>query len=89
MALTKKTVTDKIETVKAKNHYVLQVREVIEVYENENLLSTSFNRYTLNPDHDIDSISDATVKTQFEAIMTAKVKKEYQTFQADRSPSSA
>tara|TARA_B100000902_G_scaffold334177_1_gene333185 strand:+ start:229 stop:501 length:273 start_codon:yes stop_codon:yes gene_type:complete len=85
MALTKKTTTDKIETVKDQNFYILQVREVIEVYDDGNLISTSYHRYTLNPDHDIDSITDATVKAQFKAIMTAKVKKEYQTFQANRS----
>lgn len=85
MELTKKTATDKIETVKDQNFYILQVREAIEVYDDGNLLSTSYHRYTLNPDHDIDSITDATVKAQFKAIMTAEVKKEYQTFQANRS----
>ena len=84
MALTKKTTVDKIETVKNQNFYILQIRETTEVYDDENLLSTSYHRYTLNPDHDIDSITDATVKAQFKTIMTAEVKKEYQTFQANR-----
>ena len=85
MALTKKTITDKIETVKDQNFYILQVRETIEVYDDGNLLSTSYHRYTLKPDHDVDSITDATVKAQFKAIMTAKVKKEHQTYEANRS----
>ena len=80
MALTKQTVTDKIESVRAQEHYILQVREAIQVLEDGNLLSQSFHRYVLNPDHDVSTISDATVKAQFEAVMTSEVKANYQTF---------
>ena len=31
MALTKQTITDKIESVRVKDHYVLQVREMIQI----------------------------------------------------------
>ena len=82
MGLTKQTITDKIETVgvNSNSHYVLQVREAIQVPEDGNLLSQSFHRYVINPDHDVSTISDATVKAQFEAIMTDTVKANYANF---------
>ena len=80
MSLTKKTITDKIETVRAKDHYVLQVREAIQVLEDGNMISQSFHRYVLDPNHDISTISDATIKVQFEAIMTDEVKANYTKF---------
>ena len=80
MGLTKQTITDKIESVRAKEHYVLQVREAIQVLEDGNLLSQNFYRYTLTPDHNVSKISDATVKAQFEAIMTDEVKANYTKF---------
>ena len=80
MALTKQTITDKIESVRAQEHYILQVREAIQVLEDGNLLSQSFHRYTLAPDHDVSTISDATVKAQFEAVMTKEVKDNYAKF---------
>ena len=33
MALTKQTITDKIESVRVQDHYVLQVREAVQVLE--------------------------------------------------------
>ena len=80
MALTKKTITDKIETVKVQDHYVLQIREDKQVLEDGVKLSGTFHRYVLSPDHDVSTITDAVVKTQFEAIMTDEVKQNYQTF---------
>ena len=80
MALTKKTITDKIETVKVRDHYVLQIREDKQVLEDGVKLSGTFHRYVLSPDHDVSTITDAVVKTQFEAIMTDEVKQNYQTF---------
>ena len=80
MALTKQTVTDKIESVRAQDHYVIQVREAIQVLEDVNLLSQSFHRYVLNPDHDVSKITDATLKAQFEAVMTKEVKDNYAKF---------
>ena len=85
MALSKQTVTDKIETVKVLNHFVLQVREAIQVIEDGNLISQNFHRYVLNPDHDVSAISDATVKAQFKTIMTDEVKDNYQDFLASQS----
>ena len=80
MALTKQTITDKIESVKVQNHYVLQVREAVQVLENGNLLSQNYHRYVLNPDADVSTISDPVVLAQFNAVMTDEVKQNYQTF---------
>ena len=80
MALTKQTITDKIESVRVQDHYVLQVREAVQVLEDGNLISQSFHRYTLAPDADVSSITDATVLAQFNAVMTQEVKDNYQTF---------
>ena len=77
MALTKQTITDKIETIKTVDHYVLQVREAIQVLEDGQVISQNFHRYVINPDADTSAISDATVKAQFEAIMTDTVKANY------------
>ena len=85
MALTKQTITDKIETVaiNSGSHYVLQVREAIQVLEDGNLLSQNFHRYVLQPDADVSTISDPTVLAQFNAIMTDEIKANYQTFLAE------
>tara|TARA_R100001594_G_scaffold140001_1_gene184858 strand:- start:15 stop:296 length:282 start_codon:yes stop_codon:yes gene_type:complete len=82
MALTKRTITDKIETVGINNnsHYVLQVREAIQVLEDGNLLSQNFHRYILTPDADVSAISDDVVKAQFNAVMTDTVKANYTKF---------
>jgi hypothetical protein len=82
MALTKQIITDKIETVAVNSgsHYVLQVREAIQVLEDGNVISQNFHRYVLNPDADVSTISDATVKAQFNAVMTEEVKANYAKF---------
>ena len=82
MTLTKQTIIDKIETVAVNsgNHYVLQVREAVQVLEDEHVLSQNFHRYVLNPDADASTISDPVVLAQFNAIMTDTVKANYQTF---------
>ena len=80
MSLTKQTITDKIESVRVQDYYVFQVREAIQVLEDGNLLSQNFHRYTLTPDADVSAISDATVKAQFEAVMTDTVKANYTKF---------
>ena len=82
MELKKQTVTDKIETigVNSGKHYVLQVREAIQVLEDGELLSQKFHRYILNPDADTSAITDPTVLAQFNAVMTPEVKANYQTF---------
>tara|TARA_R100001082_G_scaffold96873_1_gene64564 strand:+ start:252 stop:542 length:291 start_codon:yes stop_codon:yes gene_type:complete len=80
MTLSKKKSIDSIETCKVQNHYVLQIREIIKVIENNNVISQIFHRYVLNPNHDISKISDSTVLNQFNAVMTSKVKNNYQEF---------
>jgi 2-hydroxy-3-keto-5-methylthiopentenyl-1-phosphate phosphatase len=85
MAFKKQTITDKIETVKVFDHYVLQVREAIQVLEDGNVISQNFHRYVLEPDADVSVISDPVIKAQFEAIMTDEVKANYQTFLAKQN----
>ena len=85
MALTKETKTDKIETVAVKDHYVLQCRNRISVMEDGSELSSSFERYVLNPDADTSTISDPVVLAQFNAVMTDTVKTNYQTFLAEQN----
>jgi len=87
MSLTKQTITDKIETVaiNSGNHYVLQVREAIQVLEDGQVISQNFHRYVLNPDADTSTISDPVVLAQFNAVMTDSVKQNYQTFLASQS----
>jgi hypothetical protein len=80
MALTKQTIIDKIETVKVLDHYVLQVREAIQVLEDGNVISQNYHRYVLEPDADVSVISDPVIKAQFEAIMTDEVKANYANF---------
>ena len=84
MALSKQTITDKIESVRAKDHYVLQVREAIQVLEDGKLLSQNYHRYVLNPDHDVSTISDPVVLAQFNAVMTEEVKAIYTKFLAEQ-----
>ena len=85
MELIKQTITDKIESVRVQDHYVLQVREAVQVLEDGNLLSQNFHRYVLNPDADTSTISDPVVKAQFEAVMTQEVKDNYATFLASQN----
>ena len=85
MAITKQTITDKIESVRVQNHYVLQVREAVQVLEDGNVLSQNFHRYVLNPDADTSAITDSVVLAQFNAVMTDEVKANYQTFLASQT----
>ena len=82
MDLTKQIITDKIESLKIQDHYVLQVREAIQVLEDGQLLSQNFHRYVLNPDADVSKITDPVVLAQFNAVMTQEIKANYQTFLA-------
>ena len=87
MSLTKQTITDKIETVAINGglHYVLQVREAIQVLEDGNVLSQNFHRYVLSPDADVSTITDPVVLAQFNAVMTDSIKANYQTFLASQT----
>ena len=89
MALTKQTITDKIESVRVQDYYVLQVREAIQVLEDGNLLSQNYHRYVLQPDEDTSTITDPVVLAQFNAVMTQEVKDNYQTFLASQQPVTA
>ena len=80
MALTKQIITDKIETVRVQDHYVIQVREAIQVLEHGNVISQNFHRSMLSPDADTSTISDPVVLAQFNAVMTDSIKANYQTF---------
>tara|TARA_Y100000361_G_scaffold92098_1_gene82122 strand:- start:110 stop:418 length:309 start_codon:yes stop_codon:yes gene_type:complete len=86
MALTKQTITDKIESVRVKDHYVLQVREAVQVLEDGNVLSQNFHRYVLNPDAEVSTITDPVVLAQFNAVMTDEVKQNYQTLLTSQQP---
>ena len=85
MALSKQRITDKIESVRVQDHYVLQVREAIQVLEDGQVISQNFHRYVLNPDADVSTISDPVVLAQFNAVMTDTVKQNYQTFLASQT----
>ena len=85
MSLTKKTITDKIETVKVQDHYVLQVREAVQIIESGNVISQNFHRYVLSPDADTSAISDSVILAQFNAVMTDEIKANYQTFLASQT----
>jgi len=80
MALTKKTIVDKAETVAVGSHYCIQVRERTQILEDGKEISASFHRYVLSPDSDVSKITDATVKAQVQAVMTDSVKANYQAF---------
>ena len=89
MALTKKTIIDKIETVKSPkgNWFVLQVREARQILEGGKQLSSGYHRYILNPNHDVSTITDSTVKAQFEAVTTESAKEEYIKFNEELAKS--
>ena len=80
MGLTKQTITDKIESVRIQDYYILQVREAIQVLEDGNVISQNFHRNVLNPDADTSTISDPVVLAQFNAVMTDQVKANYAKF---------
>ena len=86
MAITKQTIMDKCETKAIGSHYCLQVREKIQILEDEQEISASFHRYCLQPDADTSTISDPVVLAQFNAVMTDEVKTNYQTFLASQQP---
>tara|TARA_A100001015_G_scaffold262264_1_gene308376 strand:- start:48 stop:320 length:273 start_codon:yes stop_codon:yes gene_type:complete len=80
MALTKQVIIDKIETEKTNSFFIIQVREKHIILEDGKQISSNYHRYHYHPDADVSTITDATVKAQFKAIMTKEVKANYQTF---------
>ena len=85
MALTIQTITDKIESVRVQDHYVLQVREAVQVLEDGQVISQNYHRYVLNPDADTSTITDPVVLAQFNAVMTDQIKQNYQAFLASQT----
>jgi len=73
MALTKQTITDKIEIVGQYNH--IQVREVIQVLEDGNVISQSFHRYVVAPG---ETSTDSKVSAVISAVHTQDVINAYQ-----------
>lgn len=80
MALTKNKIIDKAETVKVQDYYCIQIRERNQIIEHGEEISSSFHRYVLYPNADVSTISDPVVLAQFNAVMTNKVKANYQSF---------
>tara|TARA_Y100001963_G_C6624326_1_gene373263 strand:+ start:413 stop:688 length:276 start_codon:yes stop_codon:yes gene_type:complete len=80
MAITKKTITASIDTIKAGDHYCINVREVLQIFEDNEIISEKNYRYVLEPDADVSKITDAVVLAQFNAVMTSQVKANYQAF---------
>ena len=85
MALTKKTIVDKIEIIARNDFYSLNIREDKQILEDGVKISGSFNRYVLTPDADTSNISDPVILAQFNAVMTDTVKANYQTFLAEQN----
>jgi hypothetical protein len=74
MALEKRNVTDKVEIVGPYSH--IQVREVIQVLEDGNVISQSYHRYVVSP---LDDTTDKDPKVQAvaAAVHTQEVKDAY------------
>jgi len=75
MALTKQTVTDKIEIVSPYNH--VQVREAIQVLEDGQVISQSYHRYVVSPLDDTTD-KDSKVQAVAAAVHTQEIKDAYQ-----------
>jgi len=75
MALTKQTVTDKIEIVGQFNH--VQVREAIQVLEDGQVISQSYHRYVVSPLDDTTD-KDSKVQAVAAAVHTQEIKDAYQ-----------
>lgn len=73
MALTKQTITDRIEVVGQFNH--VQVREAIQVLEDGNVISQSYHRYVVEPGG---TSTDPKVASVIAAVHTQDVIDAYQ-----------
>ena len=81
MALTKQTVTDKIEIVGQYNH--IQVREAIQVLEDGNVISQAYHRYVIAPG---ETSTDPKVAAVISAVHTQDVIDAYQAHLAAQTP---
>ena len=79
MALTKQTITDKIEIVGQFNH--IQVREAIQVLEDGVKISESYHRYVVSPGETSNDVKVAAVIT---AVHTPEVIAAYQQHLAEQ-----
>lgn len=73
MALTKQTITDKIEIVGQYSH--IQVREATQILEDGNVISQSYHRYVVAPG---ETSSDPKVAAIIAAVHTQDVISAYQ-----------
>ena len=71
MALTKQTITDKIEIVGPYN--ALQIRQAKQILEDGEVISSSFHRYVLQPDADV-AAEDAKIQAVANAVWTDEIK---------------
>jgi hypothetical protein len=69
MALTETTIVDQIEVT---NSNVIQVREALTIKRDEEVISSTFHRYTLFPGDDV-SNKDAKIQAIANAIWTEEV----------------
>lgn len=73
MALEKTSVIDKIEVVGEWKH--IQIREKIQIKDGDQVISESFNRWFISPDHEGELTGD--VKKIANSIWTATHKNKY------------
>jgi hypothetical protein len=81
MALSKETVVDKIEVLESN---AIQVRSVIRVREDGEVLSSAYHRHVLQPGDDLTN-EDAKVVAIANAVWTQEVIDAYQASIADQS----
>ena len=81
MALTKETVTDKIETLE---NGTIQVRTATRVLEDDVTLSSSFHRHVLSPGADLTD-QDPKVVAIANAVWTTEVVSAYKAFLAEQA----
>lgn len=74
MALTKQTITDKIEIVG--QFSTLQIRQAKQILEDGEVISSSFHRYVLQPDADV-TAEDAKIQAVAAAVWTDEIKAAY------------
>ena len=82
MSLTKEKSIDVIEVVE---NGILQVREAVKIIEDGNVLSSSYNRFTLSPGDDITS-QEPRVQAIANAVWTPEVISAYKAQQLETAP---
>jgi len=69
MAIVKETSIDKIEIL---NNFIIQVREVIKLYEMDIEIATQYNRFVLCPGDDVSAL-DITIQKVANALWTPDI----------------